>query len=605
MNKKRERAARKYAPSAPGEHNSQTLGERRGAAGKPASRPSLPQVLGQLQREFAQPHTPIQILESVVTHAAALVAADAAVVALYGGAEPVLRVAAASDTRLAPGTSFPSVEEMNTWCLQQLRPPGRTLRARRKEPSAHCGIGLAVEFQGYALGELGVYRSRAFERQELETLEALTFLAAGAIHAAKLQAQLEELYQSAEQTRQLEIALHRIGKLNLAAISMRALATRLLTVLHNFVPFDSGALYKRESSMRFSILARNRGPHMFSSSAQAEEMNFHALPLLHEMVTVRKPIYVPDVEQAVRWRPHLPGHTAGSWLGVPLILRGVMVGLLFLGSNKTEFFTLAHRQLVQQLLLVLALVIENSNLETRRSSGRAQLSALTQQVMSAQEDERKRVSRELHDEAGQSLTALTLNLELLQQDLAGQSQALVNRARDSVTMTRQTMQRLSALSRQLRPPALDTLGLVGAIEQLCKDVQRRSGVEVSCSTHEIGDLEGAVSLTLYRYVQEALTNVVKHANATRVDVTIERDVDEVRVVVRDDGKGFDDKESLTGPRRTGRLGLLGMKERLALVDGRLEIHSVPGEGTRLVAHVPLSESQAAKSEPESAPNVSE
>jgi signal transduction histidine kinase len=386
---------------------------------------------------------------------------------------------------------------------------------------------------------------------------------------------------------EIETAFKQLSAVTAKNLTREQLAAELLTILYSLVPFDNGALYKRERATSFAMLGVSHHGAMLTQQTRAKRMNIHTLPLLHELILSRKPIYIADVALSPRWRPLLEEQTGGSWCGIPLVSAGILVGVLSLGSDKRDFFCQAHRSVLQVFSGTLAALTQNVILSERQSGSTSRLSQLTRQVITAQEEERKRVSRELHDEAGQSLTALSLNLELLQQDLVGQSIALKERARQSVEITRNTMERISNLARQLRPPALDTLGLHGAIEQLVRERQQRSGVKITLAGPPLTAPGDSTDLTLYRFVQEALTNVTKHANAKHVEIELEQSETEIRVRVHDDGKGFDPSENLKGPRRLGRLGLLGMRERLALVNGHLEIHSVPGDGTLLIAHVPI------------------
>ncbi|MBI4672346.1 MAG: GAF domain-containing sensor histidine kinase [Chloroflexi bacterium] len=310
------------------------------------------------------------------------------------------------------------------------------------------------------------------------------------------------------------------------------------------------------------------------------------MPLLDSLIRQRKPVYLADVSHSPHWRAHLPGHDQGSWLGIPLMSGNELVGIFSLGSSKLDFFTAAHQQTLETVAAPIAQTLQTVLLWEWRHARNAQLSALTQRVLTVQEEERKHVSRELHDEAGQALTALAINLELLQQDLTGQSQALIDRAHDAVVLTYQTLQFLRNVASQLRPPALDSLGLDGALEQLCKDTARRTALPISFLAQDVVEPTDTASLALYRFVQEALTNVARHADASCVQVNVYRAGRELCVTVRDDGKGFDADAHLDNS-RTGKLGLLGMRERLMLVGGWLEISSQPGMGSFLTARVPL------------------
>jgi signal transduction histidine kinase len=213
-------------------------------------------------------------------------------------------------------------------------------------------------------------------------------------------------------------------------------------------------------------------------------------------------------------------------------------------------------------------------------SQRVQRDAL-RRVVSGQELERKRLARELHDETGQALTSILLGLRSLEEqaDLA----TLRATARDLRELTAQTLQDVRRLAVELRPSALDDFGLVPAIERLVEGFRDQTGLVVDFEARIDGRLPGEVETALYRILQEALTNVMKHAHARHVSVLVTRKDATVVAVMEDDGRGF-------SPGEVGDegLGLLGMRERLALLDGTLTIESRPGSGTTLVAEVPVT-----------------
>ncbi len=223
--------------------------------------------------------------------------------------------------------------------------------------------------------------------------------------------------------------------------------------------------------------------------------------------------------------------------------------------------------------------------ELQRYAGR--LRQLTRQAVSAQEGERHRVSRELHDEAGQALTALKISLELLQSDLPPEAESLRQRLGGAVALTEETMEQMRLLAQDLRPPALDTVGLNPTLEGLCRDFAQRTQLSVDYDGVQLPPLPEAADICLYRVLQEALTNVVRHANAGHVRVALGCDAEGVSLLVEDDGQGMD--EGATVP---AGIGLLGMQERLEMLDGQLEIESSPGGGTRLRASIPLHRTQA-------------
>jgi two-component system, NarL family, sensor histidine kinase UhpB len=224
---------------------------------------------------------------------------------------------------------------------------------------------------------------------------------------------------------------------------------------------------------------------------------------------------------------------------------------------------------VERLAAAFARLLERIEAERRRA-GRLQLRA--------QEEERKRVARDLHDEVNQALTAILLRLEAL-------TQVAPPRLRDELAETKglanQAMGELLQLARQLRPTALDDHGFVPAIEDQLRRFKAQYGVATQLSTRgNLDDLGSDQQLVLYRVTQEALNNIARHAGASNVAVEIARVDGHVDLEVTDDGAGFDAGRELRG------LGLDGMAERARLVDGRFEVDAAPGRGTTLRLRVP-------------------
>jgi two-component system sensor histidine kinase UhpB len=225
---------------------------------------------------------------------------------------------------------------------------------------------------------------------------------------------------------------------------------------------------------------------------------------------------------------------------------------------------------VQRLDKAFRVMLERLEAERRRSSSAA---------LQAQERERARVARDLHDEVNQSLTGLLLRLEALR---AKAPPEVVRELTETKMLANKAMEELLALSRQLRPTALDDLGLKAALSGLVDDVGRRSGLDTDFeSAGELAQLPTEIQLVVYRVAQEAISNAVQHAEAKNVRVQLFRDGHKVELSVGDDGEGFTFDQAARG------LGISGMRERSLLVGGDLRVESRPELGTRVRLSVPL------------------
>jgi len=227
--------------------------------------------------------------------------------------------------------------------------------------------------------------------------------------------------------------------------------------------------------------------------------------------------------------------------------------------------------------------------ELLEKSGRMQLHLrrLTHELLSAHEEERKIISRELHDEIGQTLTAINVKLAALTIKSAANSAGLNKTIASAQRLVEQSMDSVHRFARELRPPLLDDLGLIPALRSYMKAFTKRTRISIQLTAfREIEQLESDRRTILFRVAQEALTNVDKHAVANKVSVIIRRLRREVQMEIHDDGKSFSIERAVFAI-RSRRLGLVGMRERVEMVGGTFSIDSAPGRGTTICAKIPF------------------
>jgi signal transduction histidine kinase len=263
---------------------------------------------------------------------------------------------------------------------------------------------------------------------------------------------------------------------------------------------------------------------------------------------------------------------ARTGLYVPLVAGGVALGVIAvhdkLGGDAR--FSDEDLRLVEIFGARAAVAVSLSERVARDTVRR---------VVDAQESERRRLALELHDETGQALTSILLGVSSIR---AARSDEEAERAEAEVrALVVQALQDVRALAVELRPAALDDFGLAPALERLGETFSERSGIETVVQANVGERLSPEVEITLYRVVQEALTNIVKHSGAEHVSIVISNREGSVAATIDDDGRGFESADV-----RPDALGLLGMRERLALVGGTLEIESSAGSGTTIAAQVP-------------------
>lgn len=294
-----------------------------------------------------------------------------------------------------------------------------------------------------------------------------------------------------------------------------------------------------------------------------------------------EPFVHPNMRQALGYIPR-------AIIGVPMHWQGEKVGVLQAFHQEATAFDEDDRQLLEIVAVWLAIALINARLLESQKAARKiaelqseRLQILTRRILSAQEDERRRMARELHDEAGQALAVLKMNLSLLRNDI--QDPTLKGRLAEIIELTGQTAKNVRLLAHNLRPPALDAFGLAHTLEELCRKFAAHTQIQMAFHADPIPTLATDFNIVCYRFVQEALANIAKHANATHIHVTVRKIGDMLVIEVRDNGQGFDVTQVASG------IGFLGMTERLELLDGTLQVQSTPGEGTHLIARVPLTE----------------
>jgi PAS domain S-box-containing protein len=266
-------------------------------------------------------------------------------------------------------------------------------------------------------------------------------------------------------------------------------------------------------------------------------------------------------------------------------------------QRRVEALDAANRELKEEIVRrkTLEKALKKSERYSRRLLAESvqlqkQLRHLSRQILDAQEEERKRISRELHDEIAQVLAGVNLHLAALKKEAAPHSQALKRKITQAQRLLEKSVDVVHRFARQLRPAVLDDLGLIPALRSYVRDLAKQTGLSIQFKSFTQGrteHLDSATRTVLYRVAQEALVNVAKHARASLVTVRIRRLPRMIRMEVKDNGKSFEVQSVLSAKRHKG-LGLLGMRERVEMVGGRFAVESAPGRGTTIRAEIPFA-----------------
>lgn len=279
------------------------------------------------------------------------------------------------------------------------------------------------------------------------------------------------------------------------------------------------------------------------------------------------------------------------FLLVPLLSKGKVLGfMVFETAGK-------GRQAGEDLKMITgfanqsAVAIETSSFYIRTVEKYNQdLQDLSNRIIAAQEEERKRISRDLHDELGQALTAIKINLDMVNSEIPPGFEGLKARVGDAVSLISSTLDSVRRLSFELRPSMLDDLGLITVLGKLVSDFRKRTGIEIGFEHYGIEErLSQEMEVTLYRVVQEALTNIMKHSGARKVEVVLTHEEDRgiVSLKVEDDGAGIPGQ----GRKETKGFGLMGIRERVSLLGGNFRIFSQEGSGTKIFIDIPYTKGE--------------
>jgi signal transduction histidine kinase len=302
-----------------------------------------------------------------------------------------------------------------------------------------------------------------------------------------------------------------------------------------------------------------------------------------QIAATGEPSILPDLSQGQGLlNPVLRTHAKALW-GVPLKNGEQVTGVLMIGFARPYEWLPTERELLKAIADRSALAIDRAGMTDALREREMRIVELSGHLLKAQEEERKRISRELHDETGQALMVIRLYLGMLESTV--NARASKTKIQETLDVVDRTIEGIRRIIGRLSPLVLQELGMIAAIRKEAKDLAKSTGVKARVAVaDEVGRLAPEIETALYRVVQEALHNVAKHAQAKAVNIQMTRDESSVRLLIEDDGVGI---TTVVNPQRP-TFGLAGMRERISTLRGTLRVSSRKGQGTKLVVIVPIT-----------------
>ncbi len=451
--------------------------------------------------------------------------------------------------------------------LHEISDDPRSAGFPRHHPPMHTFLGVPILTRGVVFGNLYLSEKEGggdFTEEDEDLTQLLAAQAAVAIDNARL-------YESSTRwLRQLE-SLHEIGNALAEELELEPLLAIVAARLRELVDARIVLVATPDTPGTLRVAAAD-GDGVDELVGMRLELGGSKVGRVLERARSERVDSLLDDPEADQQAVRTLGVTTALY--VPLVVHGRAVGVVAAHDKQGADPRFADEdvRLGESLATRAAIALDLSERVSRDAVRR---------VVDAQEQERTRLARELHDETGQALTSILLGLKSVEQEsVAEEDRERVAALRELVVSTLQDVRRLAV---ELRPAALDDFGLAPALERLAETHRTHDGVAVDVEVR-LGDdrLPAEVETTVYRIVQEALTNVARHANAARISILVARKNGNVVAVIEDDGSGFD-----PGSVGDDSLGLAGIRERVALVGGRLRLETAPGKGTTLAAEVPL------------------
>jgi signal transduction histidine kinase/CheY-like chemotaxis protein len=443
----------------------------------------------------------------------------------------------------------------------------------------HSYVNVPLIAAGNLVGvlSLGADQPRAFAPDHVAIAREVANEIAVAIRQARL-------YAAEQRARRLAETLRAANLAQTQTLDLDTILDTLLEYLRQLVPYDSAAAMVCDADTHLTVRSVS-GEARWGDARLSPGLvlDISSSPHLRALLATQTSILIRDTSRDRLDVQATGAAEAHSWLGVPLITGGTVIGLYILERQEPGFFTDEHRQIAEALAAQAAVAMQNARLFAEVSAARARLQAVSRQLVAVQEAERRQIARDLHDEIGQTLTGLKLVLAI---GTRGTFESVQERLVEAQGLVNDLTARVRELSLELRPAMLDDLGLLPTLLWHVKRYTAQTQIQVILKHSGLERrVDSDVEIAVYRIFQEGLTNVARHASTRELWARIWRTEEHIGVQIEDHGCGFAPEEVLATHTSSG---LAGMVERARLLGGQLTIEAAPGRGTRLTAELPIS-----------------
>ncbi len=463
-----------------------------------------------------------------------------------------------------------------------------------------ASVALPLITDNHTFGVLNIYAEEpdAFGKEEVKLLMEMANDLAYGIMALRTRSERDQAERALRLYAERLKNMHEIDQAILTAQTPEAIAQAALSHIRRVVPYQWASIigYNMEENKPVTLVADIKGNDTDPTFALPGSRIPLLSPEIQHMSHYATAHYEGDIQ-----RLSLPERTPlieellvfgiRSYINAPLIADNQPIGNINLGTTTPYAFNEQHLSIIHEVADQMAVAINHARLFEQVRAGSERLQKLSRRLMEVQEMERHHIARELHDEIGQSLTAVKISLQAIQR--VPEAAPLAPALKESMAIVDQTLEQVRNLSLDLRPSLLDDLGLEAALRWYIDRQSQWTGFKVEFVTDLfVPRLPPDLETACFRVTQEALTNIIRHAKASWVYVELQQDDEALHLFIQDNGIGFDVHAAQERATRGSSLGLLGMQERVLFADGQIEIQSSPGNGTEIQARFPLQAYQS-------------